>query len=297
MSRDWAELWRSLSAETLRLAAEVVTFSDGVQVILPMVAFRQYRGLLQTYQMSAGGAYGAPLSKVPLSVIHHRHLVAHLLSLSAVAWTTSPIHPAAGTYEVPGAEQQQTHILALTGQMTDLLKRWSKGARAAVKQAQRAGVVVRLGSGQSDWRTYFDIYQDSRIRWAERATSDHPWALFAHLSGLDQSRVRLWLAEVDGTAVAGAVCLYGRKHVAYWHGAALASAFESRPVNALMAGAIEHALTSGFEWFDFGMSGGHEGVAAFKRGFGAEPVTCHIVSQTSATANFTKRVLGTLLGA
>lgn len=296
MSREWAELWSSISSGTLAPAASLVSFSDGQRGVLPLVVSRQYKGLLHGWQACAAGGYGAPLSAAQFTADHHRLLLAQLLSLRDVSWMTSPIDDASAVYAIDGAELQHTHLLSLHGPMTEILKRWSKGARAATKQARRAGVSVRQANTAQDWRSYFDVYQDSLRRWGDRATSNHPWAVFERLSGADAGHVRLWLAELDGRVIAGALCLYAQRHVSYWHGAALEAHFDARPVNALMLTAIEHAVAAGYRWFDFGLSGGHEGVAAFKRGFGAEAVPCHVVSRQSASSRLIKRVLSKVLG-
>lgn len=296
MSRDWAELWSGVSDGTLAPAASLLVFSDGQRVVLPMVVSQRYKGILRDYQLCASGGYGAALSSQALGRAHHHLLLAHLVSLRNVSWMTCPIDEASGAYAMEGADIQHTHLLRLNGSMADVVKQWSKGARAAAKQAQRAGVTVRLGLGAQDWACYFDIYQDSLRRWGERATANHPRAIFDRLESVHGDRVRLWLAELDGRIIAGALCLYASKHVSYWHGAALDAHFAARPVNALMFAAVEHAVGAGYQWFDFGLSGGHEGVVAFKRGFGADAVACYAVSRQSASSRLIGQVLHKALG-
>lgn len=296
MSRDWADLWASLSGGSLAQSATLLSFSDGVQAVLPLVKFRQYKGLLCDYEMCAAGGYGSPLSAEPLVEEHHQLISRYLLSLRDVAWMTSPIDERASMYVMADAKRYETHILQLNGSITDIQRRWSKGARAAFKQAQRAGVSVRLAAAPADWQAYFAIYQDSRRRWGARATSNHQPALFDKLSTVEHAKAKLWLAEWQGQLVAGALCFYGNSHISYWHGAVLESAFEARPVNALMAAAIEHGSNSGYRWFDFGFSGGHDGVAAFKRGFGAEPVACFEVRRRAVSTLLAKRVLSVMVG-
>ena len=296
MSRDWADLWVSLSDGSLAPMATLLSFSDGGKAVLPLVQFRQYKGLLRGYEMCAAGGYGSPLSIKPLTDEHHLLILEYLQSLRDVAWMTSPIDERASLYVTGGAKRNETHVLQLNGSISDIQRRWSKGARAAFKQALRAGVSVRLAAAPEDWKAYFSIYQDSRRRWGVRATSNHQPALFDKLCNLEPTKAKLWLAEWEGEVVAGALCLYGNTHIAYWHGAALESAFEARPVNALMAAAIEHGSSAGYRWFDFGFSGGHEGVAAFKRGFGAVPVACFEVRRRAATTLLAMRVLKVVAG-
>ena len=165
MSRHWAELWASVSEGTLATSAKHVRFSDGQSAVLPLVVARQHKGLLRDFEMCAAGGYGAPLASAELSPEHHRRLVAYLLSLGDIAWLTNPVDGSANLYVLSDARSQPTHLLHLNESMSYVLKRWSKGARAAVKQAQRAGVTVRLANCVQDWRLYYAVYQESRKRW------------------------------------------------------------------------------------------------------------------------------------
>ena len=140
-------------------------------------------------------------------------------------------------------------------------------------------------AGDADaWNAYRALTEQSRARWGARAAAAHPPGLWAELARCGEPGVRLWLARAGGRPVAGALCLYGPRHVAYWHGAADAEAFPLRPVHALLAAALADAAARGFAWFDFGPSGGQDGVAHFKRGFGAAPLAVpRVVRHTLAT--------------
>jgi CelD/BcsL family acetyltransferase involved in cellulose biosynthesis len=88
----------------------------------------------------------------------------------------------------------------------------------------------------------------------------------------------LWVAEHDGTVIAGALCLRDRERVIYWHAAALDRALPLRPANLLLETTIADACERGSRVFDLGSSGGHEGVEAFKRSFGAAPLPSAVVT-------------------
>jgi lipid II:glycine glycyltransferase (peptidoglycan interpeptide bridge formation enzyme) len=161
-----------------------------------------------------------------------------------------------------------TQALNLGVGLDAIRRRLSKGHRSAISKAQRSGVTVRRAETMKDWRRYFELYQLSLGRWGARATSRYDWRLFEMLEALSPN-VQLWLADLDGSSVAGAVLARGGEHVGYWHGAAAESAFPARPVHLLLWTVIEQAVQTGALWFDFLPSGGHLGVEAFKRSFGA----------------------------
>ena len=55
----------------------------------------------------------------------------------------------------------------------------------------------------------------------------------------------------------------------YWHGASLKQYFSLYPNNLLHWEIIKDGLNKGYKVYDFGPSGGMEGVIQFKRSFGS----------------------------
>jgi len=100
------------------------------------------------------------------------------------------------------------------------------------------------------------------------------------------------VATLEGSVIAGTLCLYARRHVSYWHGAALEEHIKKRPMNLLLYEAIRHACTGGFRWFDFNPSGGHESVRAFKEGFGVVTRRAPMVGRDAGWVSFLSRVTG-----
>ena len=264
----------------LRVDARLIAFSDGVQAVLPMVTWSAHKGWVKHHSLSVAGGYGGWLSGDAVGAAHAERLARYVGGLGSVQWLGNPIDPVAGASPPAGA-LQYTDAIALQGDMAAVLARWSKGHRAALNQARRAGVQVRLATSLADWHAYFTVYEDSLRRWGTRATSHQSLEVFEALCGLQSPNVRLWLATHEERVVAGAVCLYAPRHVSYWHGAALERAFDVRPVNLLLHEAIRDACERGLSWFDLGLSGGHEGVRAFKRSFGAVPLPCVSVAITT----------------
>jgi len=174
-------------------------------------------------------------------------------------------------------EEDTTHMLALGDGFDAIFRGWSKGHAAAARQAKRAGVIVQQASSLEEWKEYYSVYQDSLMRWGSRASSRYDWPFFELCASQESPWVRLWLARFDHKVIAGALCFYSPRHVVYWHGAALADHFRLRPVHWLLHEAIRHACESGYEWFDFNPSGGHAGVAAFKKSFGATEFPCPVL--------------------
>ena len=280
-SRQWMELWCKLDGMTATPEARLVEFSDGTRVIVPMIVSRIHKGVVKIYSLSAGGAYGGWISTDPLTIDHAASVTRYLLRLGSIQWLSNPRDELVLECDLPCRKIDETQMLFLTGSFDDIVRKWTKGHRSAVQKARRASVSIRRARSIDDWREYYAVYRDSVRRWGESATSDYSLDLFEALGRLESADVVLWLAVHEEKIVAGAICLYARKQVAYWHGAALESYFDRRPVNLLMHEAIRDACERRLDCFDLGLSGGHDGVRAFKKSFGASSVEVASVAATT----------------
>lgn len=256
----------------MRLKPRLVSFADGRRVVIPMSVKRLHKGLVKVHSLSSGGAYGGWLSTDAITVAQAGSLTRYLLRLGNVEWLTNPRDPLVLQCKIPVQKTDETQILPLGAGFEEIVRKWTKGHRSAVQKAMRSSVSVRRARSIEDWRGYYAVYRDSVRRWGESATSDYSFAIFEALFQLNSDDVALWLATHDEKIVAGAICLYANKQVSYWHGAALESYLDRRPVNLLLHEAIHDACNRQLECFDLGLSGGHEGVRAFKRSFGASSV-------------------------
>ena len=96
-----------------------------------------------------------------------------------------------------------------------------------------------------------------------------PTLPLARMLKVDEATVKIWLAEKDSAIVAGAIIFYWNRIVSYWHGASHQDFFSYYPNNMLHMEIIREAAAAGFRYYDFGPSGGQDGVARFKKSFGA----------------------------
>jgi hypothetical protein len=283
-SREWAELWQSYSGGRTRAAGVDIQFSDGKSAVVALSYERGRAAPLGRYLCSAAGTFGGWLSTEPLSTAHRGLLAEHMLGLGDIVWRVNPYDAPDVASLSAAIRSDETQAVHLLDGFDSVVRRWTKGHRSAASKARREGVAVSLGRTSADWLAFSQVYADSVARWGERATSVYSPRLFETFAQLNSPFVRLWLAHHENTPVAGALCLYARRHVAYWLGGALASHFPLRPVHLLMHEAIAHACRNGYEWFDLNPSGGHDGVAAFKRGFGTIRLPAPVVIGQTPTS-------------
>jgi len=297
-SREWSEVWQKYTYGKLAPAARLITFSDNKSALLTLSTLSTlstqwlWNGLVTQYVLSPGGTFGGWLSVNELSNNHssllYEYISTHFKNLT---WRLNPYNPLEANLKINDIENDQTHTLNLRNGFESIYKGWTKGHASGSRKAQKAGVEIREAATLKDWEDYYETYEDSLQRWGESASTSYEWRFFQHIYDLSSSNIKLWLAIYENQVVAGALCLYAKTHVCYWHGSALEKYFNLRPVNLLMYEAIKDSCTHGYQWFDFNPSGGHQGVKAFKRSFGAEELSCPIIKRNTKTIRLARRVL------
>lgn len=274
-------LWHRL-AETAYPGCRDVTVAaecaDGVRAVFPLIRRKQGRfGLLDRVVSTFGGCYGGPIADGALHASDRERLYRAVLKRQGrtASLVGNPYAADGGAHRRLRARHDTTHVLWLDAPFDVLFSRFSKGHRSGTFKGRRLGVTVRVARTIDDYRAYFAAYEASLRRWGDAATSRYPWKLFEcgyRLAKAHPDRIILWLAERDTRVLAGAWVFYWNGVASYWHGAAHDEARKLSATNVLLADIIADACDRSCRAFDFNPSGGHEGVAAFKRRFSAEPV-------------------------
>jgi len=288
-SQEWAQVWQQYTAGKIYPEPKRIIFNDGKEALLPLSVEVTCKGLVRTYVTSPMGTFGGWISQDELTVEHAEKLAEYLSELGNLVWRINPYDDVLRQIQIENAREDVTHALDLRDGIEAI---WEKGRKRKVKKAKREGVSVRTSAQLEDWSTYFAMYEDSLRRWGDRATSRYEWELFETLFRRNSAHILLWLAYYQEDVVAGALCFSSKRHVVYWHGAALKEYFPLRPVNLLMYEIIRAAAQQGYWWFDFNPSGGHEGVAAFKKSFGAQEYASPMVVKTKATTKALHKIRG-----
>ncbi len=177
-------------------------------------------------------------------------------------------------YPVPHA----TMVLNLSKTEDLLLKEMDGDCRAAINQAERAGVKFRIGTSQDDVREYHRIHHES---WIRTGMTPHPleyfmetWERFG-----EQGEAVFMFAEYDGTTIAGIIINVFKGGAFYWGGCSQVGFLNMRPNNFLLWSAIKWARNSGCRWFEIGLFPTSQGnnlkeynVGKYKAQFGPKPL-------------------------
>jgi len=280
-SREWAEIWESYTHRKLSVNPIIIIFSDNKKAVLPLLLERNILGRKNIFISSAAGTYGGWISADGLTEGHAKCLVKYLTEeLGKIVWRINPFDHLLKNFELTSCKNDYTYAINLNPGLEAIFKTWTKGHRSAVTKARREGINVKIAKTIEDWKDYYKVYQETLKRWGRKKTSQYNWRIFEYMYKQYSSNINLWLASYQNRIIAGALCLYAKTHVVYWHGAALEDYFHIRPTNFLIYKIIEDCCKK-YTWFDFNPSGGHVGVSAFKKSFGTEKLYCPIVFNNS----------------
>jgi hypothetical protein len=269
--------------------------SDGSTVYLPLtMTGKSMKGLMLRCASTFVGGYGGPIGQVvtpELELDIQRHVMGpRYARLSVVG---NPLRPSSVWAPELKRSSLVTHVLPLGLDFDALLRGFTKGHRAAYKKGQRLGIKVRRATA-SDQRAYVALYQKALARWGARATSRYSPEFFQAVFELSQKlpdTVTVWVAAAeDEEVVAGGLFFYWNQHVAYWHGVSTPERYTDSATTVLLGEVIKDAIARKLTCFDFNPSGGHDGVAAFKRHFGALEVDVGRGEYLAAPYRFLERL-------
>jgi lipid II:glycine glycyltransferase (peptidoglycan interpeptide bridge formation enzyme) len=177
------------------------------------------------------------------------------------------------------AEQIQfknTHILDLRADEDTLMANMKAKTRYNVRLSTRRGVYTRLGSEESDLRTFYQLYYETSQR---NGFLIRPPAYYLDIwtQTLRAGRSHLLLAEVDGDPIAGLMMFRFRQTAWYMYGASSNQHRNLMPNFLLQWEAMRLAKRHGCTKYDmwgapdrFDESDPLWGVFRFKTGFGGE---------------------------
>lgn len=281
----WTRLITAIHPEW-RDASVGFELDGGARAVLPLLeTARPIRGLFRDFVSTFGGCYGGLIADVPLqppSLQKAWQVVLGSGRLARLQLTGNPLSEQWGPPRAAAEREDFTHLLDLSPGYDAVERSFSESTRRWIRKADQVGMAVEAARDEGSFRAYYAIYEESLRRWADRATSSYPWTLFEagfRLGLQNPGTMELWLAKLEERVVAGAWVFYWNRHAVNWHGATGSDALSEgagrgrwprdfRAGAGLHAAVIRDACARGAAFYDFNPSGGHEGVAHFKSGFG-----------------------------
>jgi CelD/BcsL family acetyltransferase involved in cellulose biosynthesis len=281
-SPEWAELWARYTRGRVRPTPRLLTFSDGMQALVPLCFERRMGGLLSRYVSSPEATFGGWLSREPLTLSHALEALDWLLHSHgrSLVWRLNPYDELcfqAGRVRQLECRSDETYALELEPGPDALFKRFKARCRSDIRKARDAGFSVARARTRQDWLDYLQVYRDSLRRWGNQQAEGYGARLFQALFERDSPHIQLWVARQGNQIVSGNLCFYAKRHVVYWLGATLEQHLASGVAKLLMSEIIADSCRSGYSWFDFNPSATLPGVKFFKEGFGARALPAPLV--------------------
>jgi hypothetical protein len=281
----FADIFIRTSGGRMTPATQLLHFSDGADVVVPLVKKSFLGKLLSVTFSMPGTTFGGWVAADQLTEVHAAELVAFIRGIRNLEWRENPYDPHLSTMALPQSRDDFTQAIDLRQGFEAASGRFDYAHRKAVKKALASGVSIVEASSFDQWESYFELYRASRDRWKRKGllrNRGYDKALVQALYECPADCRKLWLAQIKGREAAGIVCFYWNRHAVAWLGAGAAEFFACRPNNLLYEHAIRHAAESGYHWFDCNPSGAFKGVVEFKTHLGAQQLRSRVVSQRSA---------------
>lgn len=147
--------------------------------------------------------------------------------------------------------QPLTRVIHLEKTEDQILSEMDGDCRAAVRQAERNGLIFKEGFNLLDVRAYSELHNTS---WTRTGLSPHPSSYFEDMwDALSPIHaVKFFFAEKDGERIAAIILHIYKKSVFYWGGCSKEGTLSWRPNNFMLWQAIRWAKINGYEYFEIG---------------------------------------------
>ncbi len=269
VSIDWADIIKN------EQAVETLGIYDNDKLLAAFNLIKKdFKFGLTYYYLPRGPVFAADLSETEL-IQAWQFLITELKKRGGIFLRVEPRNdlPAAiKTQPTINLQPKETLMLDLSLTTDELLASFHPKTRYNIKLAQKKGLIIRQGQTENDFANFWSLMSETGERDSFKVHSKKHYEL---LSSANPEFIKLFIAELDGKAIAaGLFAFYGDK-VTYLHGA---SAYSSRQLMApylLQWTMILQAKEAGYKYYDFyGIDANKwPGVTRFKLGFNGHTVT------------------------
>lgn len=286
-SREWAEIWQLYTNGRISPFPKIISFSDGVTVLLPFSRQDYYGGIIKRYSLTGPPAmalpyYGNWLTNRILTDEHIRILSKYLINnYRNLVWRLNPYDKNSKKVVVDAKytirRPYTTYMIDLTRAEENILSNMKQSCRNQIKQGIRNKLIVTEATDINHWGKYYNIYCDTLKRWGPKALYKLDWKLFEILFSKNNPNIKLWLVWYGDIAIAGMICFYSHGVILSWHISSLTDYHKLRPVNILKYIIIKNGIENNYKWFDLETAGGNKGLQNFKKSFGPEERMCDMI--------------------
>ncbi len=171
--------------------------------------------------------------------------------------------------KIPVFSSCYEQVLPLSENTQSVYSNFKESHKRNVKKAGKVGLEVSVDNSMEAVKKFYTLNLLTRKR---HGLPPQPFSFFKNLYhvALKGGSANIFLANIDGKAVAGALCLHFCNKAIYKYGASDSQFQHLRPNNLVIWKAIEWYCQNGYEQFSFGRTDtSHTGLKKFKAGWGA----------------------------
>jgi hypothetical protein len=158
----------------------------------------------------------------------------------------------------------------------NIWKGYKKNIRRDVRKAQKSGVTVHRGDSREDVDAFYELYLAAMER--NRAMAKYPlrWFEAIHEIVTKKGAGAIFIAELNGTPIAGIVLVYSSSSTHYLHNGSQYEFLKFCPNELLVHSSIEHAVEKKISFFDFmGSDPADLSLLRFKEKWGSRSMDLH----------------------
>jgi hypothetical protein len=285
-------LWLDAACQAghYRDASRLYEFAGGRQFILPMVEHHRRPALLSTagsmpYSWGMGGLIGRERVREDEVAAVFEDL--HHLPYLRLTIRPNPRQGAVWAAAAPAGitrTQRLAHVVNLEGGFEKVWsERFTDMTRRNIRKAERSGVEIECDTTGRLIPEFYGLFQHSIDMWATnqheplalarwRGRRRDPLHKFETIAKMMGSACKLWLARIEGKAVAACLVLQ-QGNANFSRGVRDDAAIGQTRANDLIHKfAIEEACRAGCRYYHMGESGTSAGLAQYKARLGGEAV-------------------------
>jgi lipid II:glycine glycyltransferase (peptidoglycan interpeptide bridge formation enzyme) len=280
-SPEWLQVLESLKGDLLFVEA-------GEDTLIPFIC--KGMGRLRRCHSLSYDTYGGPVSSAEANVSFDEIVeTLKIPSIRMVDFSRSLKGDSNCSIEV------HAHVVDLIPGLEQVVSRYTKKNREALRQAKRRGVRIERMEDPNLLSEFYSLH----VRTAHRyRTVPHPKRLLQEILKVmvPNNMATFYFARFENKRIACNLVLRD-DHSSYdWLLGYQKDSLPLRPANALIDRAIQDEIANGGHSFNLGSSPStHQGIIKFKESFGAEPFSYRIFSKAGLSYNVMRRLENSVL--
>lgn len=297
----WLEVANCMS-EKYQNASLMGQLNSGVNFVFPLCSYSRFWPMKRVFSVY-DQCYGGLIADGPVSAEEHDAIFQKIPLSLFTSFDLTEV-PGVAYGDLPGQFEKATftssQIPLANRTFDEIFSNYTRTHRTNYRKGVKSGLVLRPADF-SDLTAEFDLFYEIYLE-----TLNKRWGDEVHGDVIQKSYLRefekvvrkypdnflLWFADLDGKGVSVATAFLWNGRLDGWVMASRPEYFKLRPSTFLITEMLRYAIENEYSLFHFGPNGDNQGLADFKRRFGAEQVAYTMWHRPSPLLNVIDRLRG-----